>query len=122
MAFLVRVHNDKQIIVPVRFAPVIPVVSDEEKPAVRNSELDDRGFAMGNRPGTWAHTNARGAMMSIVEGDTVKVKVLREDIDDSATLFITSTRPEVVAVVGDAGQPQPLGADGIFQIKGVKDL
>src|SRR5207248_9507214 len=61
---------------------------------------------------------ARGAMASVTEGDTVRVKVLREDLDDTAPLFVTSTNPGAAAIVGAAG---PLAADGIFSLRGAVD-
>jgi hypothetical protein len=112
--------DDRQIVVPIRFACVgLPQVVDHS----RDTMIDDRGFEMGTRPPTWAHSDStRGAMVSIGEGDVVNIKVLREDIDDAANLFVSSTRPDVVAIVGDLGQKQPLASDGIFQAKGIKDL
>lgn len=113
MAIRVKVRNNRQIIVPIRFARAVTggVVIDA-------TDVDDRGFAMGNRPGTWGSTNARSAMVTMTEGDTVRIKVVREDIDDSAPLFVTSTDTGVVTVSGSAG---PLGADGVFSITGVVD-
>jgi hypothetical protein len=60
-------------------------------------------------------------MVGITEGDTVRIKVLREDIEDLAPLFVTSTDTAVVTVVAPPGGG-PLPADNIFSITGVKDL
>jgi len=113
VAIRVKVRNNRQIIVPIRFARAVTggVVIDAP-------DVDDRGFVMGNRPGTWGSTDTRGSMATMTEGDTVRVKVLREDIDDSAPLFVTSSDIGVVSVPGAAG---PLGADGVFSIHGIVD-
>src|SRR5262245_18261265 len=113
MAVRVKVRNNRQIIVPIRFARAVTGAVVIDAP-----DVDDRGFAMGNRPGTWGSTNARGAMVTMTEGDTVRIKVLREDIDDSAPLFVTSSDNGAATISGSAG---PLGADGVFSITGVVD-
>src|SRR5205085_3141522 len=113
MAVRVKVRRNRQIIVPVRFGRAVT-----GPPVIDAHDIDDRGFAMGTRPGTWGSTDARGAMASVTEGDTVRVKVLREDLDDTAPLFVTSTNPGAAAIVGAAG---PLAADGIFSLRGAVD-
>ena len=85
-------------------------------------DIDDRAFAMA-RPSGFNSTDARGPMFGIAVGQSVRVKVVREDIDDSATLFAT---------VEDVGQPQfdlpdatnggvQVPADGIIHVRGVAD-
>src|SRR6516164_5739786 len=75
----------------------------------------------GDRPGTWGASTARGAMVGITAGDTVSVRVLREDLDDGAPLFVKSSNTSLVSIQSPAGGG-PLGADGIFQIRGVSDV
>lgn len=116
MAVSVKVRHDRQIICPLRFGRAVTGA-----PAADAPDVDDRGFAMGNRAGTWGQSRARGAMVGITEGDTVKVKVLREDIDSTAPLFATSTDPACADVVDPPGGG-PIPADGVFSIKGVKDF
>ena len=41
-------------------------------------------------------------MVGITAGDTVRVKVLFEDIDRSAPLFVTSTDESIVSVAAPA--------------------
>jgi hypothetical protein len=113
LAIRLRVRLNKQIVVPIRFARAVSGVTREDAP-----DVDDRGFAMGARPGTWGTSDARGAMVSIQEGDVIQVKVLREDIESAGELFVTSTNPAMADIEGPAG---PLGADGVFSLKGVKD-
>ena len=76
---------------------------------------------MGSRPGTWGQSPARNAMVGITEGDTVRVKLLREDIDASAPLFATSSDTTVVDVISPAGGG-PVPANGEIQLKGIKDF
>lgn len=116
MTVRVRVQTGKQIIVPVRFARAVTGAPVADAP-----EIDDRGFAMGARAGGWGSSTARGAMVGITEGDTVRIRLLREDIDAGAPLFITSTDTGVVRVIAPAGGG-PVPANGIFQIRGVRDL
>ena len=116
MAINVRVRHDRQIICPLRFNRAVTGAPVADAP-----DVDDHGFAMGARPGTWGHTNIRGAMVGITEGDTVRVKVVREDIDDTAPLFATSTDTQVVRVIAPAGGG-PIPADGLISIEGVKDF
>ena len=112
MAIRINIQNGRQVICPVRFTRAVggPTVIDAPDP-------DDRGFAMGARPGTWGSSDCRGPMVGIAEGDTVRVKVLHEDIDAGAPLFVTSTDTGVVSVPGSGA----VGADGVFQIRGVLD-
>ncbi|MDX2150491.1 MAG: hypothetical protein SFV54_07140 [Bryobacteraceae bacterium] len=115
MAVRVRVRNGQQIIVPIRFTRAVTGAPSPTAP-----HIDDRGFAMGVRPGTWGSSTARGAMCSLAAGDRIRVKVLREDIDAGTPLFVTSTKPSVVAVSAPA-HGSPLPGDGIFEIEGLVD-
>ncbi len=65
MAVQVKVRHDRQIICPIRFTRAAT-----GPPVIDAPEVDDRGFAMGNRAGTWGQSRARGAMVGITEGDT----------------------------------------------------
>jgi hypothetical protein len=112
MAIRVKVRNNRQIIVPVRFARAV-----SGGPVVDAPDLDDRGFAMGTRPGTWGRSDTRGPMVGVTEGDTVRVRVVREDVDGTAPLFVTSTDPSVADISGGSALP----ADDVFSLKGVKD-
>jgi len=114
MAIQVKVRNNRQIIVPLRFGRAVTGRTVIDAP-----DVDDRGFAMGDRPGSWGSTNARGAMVGITAGDTVRLKVRREDIDGTAKLFVTSTDDSVLSIVAPAGE---LGADGVFSVKAVTDV
>jgi hypothetical protein len=116
MTINVRVRNNKQIIVPLRFTRAVT-----GNPVADAPDVDDRGFAMGNRPGTWGQSPARGAMVSIQQGDEIRVRLVREDIDAGVPLFVTSTDTGVVEVTQPAGGG-PVPADGIFRIRGVIDV
>lgn len=115
MTVKVRVRHDRQIICPLRFTRAVT-----GPPVIDAPDVDDRGFAMGARPGTWGSSPARGAMVGITEGDTVRVKLLREDIDATAPLFATSTDTQCAEVMAPAGGG-PIPNDGIVSVKGVRD-
>jgi hypothetical protein len=112
VAIQVKVRNNKQIVVPVRFARAVTGGTVTDAP-----DVDDRGFAMGKRPSTWGSTDARGAMCTIAQGDTVRFKVVCADIDDSAPLFAVSTNTSVLTIVGSAG---PL-VGGVFSVRATVD-
>jgi hypothetical protein len=96
----------RQIIVPVRFARAVtgPTVWDAPDP-------DDRGFALGS-DGIWRVAGVRGAVTGIPVGKTVRLKVVREDIDATAPIFVTSDQERLVVTPTAA-----LGADGVFRAR-----
>jgi hypothetical protein len=115
MPVKVKVRNQNQIIVPIRFTRAVTGAPQIDAP-----EVDDRGFIPGARPPTWGHADYRGAMVGITAGDTVRIKVLWEDIDSAAPLAVTSSDTSIVSVE-DPASGGTIGADGIFKIKGIKD-
>ena len=108
-----NVTDEHQIIVPLAFQRG----STDDVPHRDAPELDDRGFRRGQDQSGLGSTDARGAMVGLMLNANVKICVARQDIDDSAPIFITVSDPSKVEVVAptDGG---PLLADGIFQIKG----
>jgi len=112
----IAVRNNRQIVCPVRFVRAVTGDVQDDAP-----DPDDRGFAMGTRPGTWNESLARGAMVGITTGQEVRLKVLREDIDDQAELYVTSSRPDIVSVTAPAGGG-PLPGDGVFRIQAHRDI
>lgn len=108
------VHS--QIIVPIRFTRACTGAPQKDCP-----DLDARGFEMANRPRTWGVTEVRGAMVGMTVGDTIKVKLLREDIDSSCPLYITSDKPNLGRVVSPSPE-SPLNAEGIIEWQGIKDV
>ncbi len=92
----------RQVIVPVRFGRACTGAVVKEKP-----DPDDRGFALGS--GSGLPNDVRGAMVALVMGQKLRLKVFREDIDSSAPLFVTSSH-DSVRVTSTA-----LGADGEFE-------
>src|SRR3954470_18330598 len=112
MAVSVLVQSPlSQIIVPVRFDRAV-----RGAPALDAPDVDDRGFVL-KTPNGLNKTDARGAMFGITVGDTVRVKVVREDLDTTAPLFVTaatSSNPQVEITGPSAGGPLP--SDGIFSI------
>jgi hypothetical protein len=122
MTIRIRVRNKLQIITPIRFARVGTggAVTDTAP------DVDDRGFAMATRPSGWGTTDARGAMIGITAGQTVEMKILREDLDPEAPLFVTATPEDLLKVVAPAPGRPLRAAGGLpsfdeFQIRGLKD-
>jgi hypothetical protein len=117
MAVSVLVQNPlKQIIVPVRFDRAV-----RGAPVLDAPDVDDRGFVL-KTPGGLNVTNARGAMFGITVGDTVRVKVVRDDLDATAPLFVTvapSGNPQLRIVAPAGGGPLP--PDGVFSIEAIAD-
>lgn len=115
MAISVHVKGRQQAIVPIRFTRAVGGGPVRDAP-----DVDDRAFNMGARTGTWGNSAARGVQAALTEGDTVRVKLLREDIDAAAVLYASSSDSSVIRVVTPvSGIPIP--ADGIIHIRGVKD-
>jgi len=115
MPIRVFVKRGQQSIVPVRFTRAVTGLPARDAP-----DVDDRGFAMGTRPATWGSTTAEGAMVGIRMGDTIRVKVLREDMENTGDLYVTSSDSNLVEVVAPVNGG-PIPNTGIFQIRGVVD-
>src|SRR5436190_4113281 len=117
MAVSVLVQSPlSQIIVPVRFDRAV-----RGAPALDAPDVDDRGFVL-KTPDGLNKTNARGEMFGLTVGDTVRVKVVREDLDATAPLFVTvapSSNPQVRIAAPPGGGPLP--SDGIFTIEALAD-
>lgn len=126
MAIRIMAKQKQQSIVPIRFyRAVANDPPDQNSDPVRDAPaIDDRGFEMATRPATWGSSDAHGAMVAIQEGDTIKIKILRTDIDNDADLYVTSTDTSVVTVASpnDGGPIPKNGANkNIFQITGIED-
>jgi hypothetical protein len=111
----INVNNARHVLVPVRFTRAELSMAEFDKP-----ELDDRGYHMGTRPSGWGTTDARGPMLGLMQDATEasKLKVVREALDDTAELYVTSTNPAIVEITSPAGGG-PLAADGLFECKGL---
>lgn len=116
MAIRVHVKRGQQAIVPIRFVRAVT-----GNPPVRTApDVDDRGFDMSGRGGDWGKSKAKGAMVGVTVGDTVRVKVLREDLENSADLYVSSTNTSVIRVTAPASGTK-LPANGEFSIRGIAD-
>ena len=116
MAIRVHVKRGQQAIVPIRFVRAVT-----GNPPVRNApDVDDRGFDMSGRGGDWGKSKAKGAMVGVTVGDTVRVKVLRDDIENGADLYVSSTNTSVIRVTAPASGTK-LPANGEFSIRGIAD-
>jgi hypothetical protein len=114
MAIRVRVQNNLQIIVPVRIERAV-----SPSPPLRDApDPDDRGWVNKHDAGLNANAHVRGARLGATQGDTVRLRVVREDIDAGVPLFVTASGGQMQIAAGSKGQ---LPADGIFKVKAVKD-
>jgi hypothetical protein len=107
------VTDEHQIVVPLAFKRG----SDDDLPHMDSPELDDRGFRRGRDQSGLSATDSRGPMIGLMVDSTVKIRAAREDIDDSAPIFISVTDADKIEIVAPQGGG-PVPADGIFQIKG----
>ena len=112
MAIKVRVQKDKpQRIVPVRIQRAVTGA-----PALDAPDVDDRGW-VNHRAAGLNVDDARGGLFGITVGDTVRLQIVREDIDAGVPLFVSTTGNQV-SISGSAG---PVGGDGIFKVKADSD-
>ncbi len=113
MAIQVHVQNRFQIIVPLRVDRAVRGVPQLDAP-----DVDDRGW-VNNRAAGLNIDNARGALFGTTVGDVVRLKVVREDLDDGVPLFVTATGNQVAIHEPAGGGPLP--ADGIFSVRALAD-
>lgn len=119
MAIHLHIQNSAQIVVPIRFERAGRGIPRSTVP-----ELDDRGYAM-PRPGGWVTTNARGPMVGIRTGRTVRIRVRCEEIDWCAPLYATASQvanPQIEIVDPAPGTPIPINRarrSGVIQVRAV---
>jgi hypothetical protein len=113
MAIRVHVQNRFQIIVPVRVDRAVRGI-----PVLDAPDVDDRGW-INNRAAGLNQDDARGALFGTSVGDVVRLKVVREDLDDTVPLFVTTTGNQVAIDQPKGGGPLP--ADGIFFVRSLAD-
>ena len=107
------VTDELQTVVPIRFERAIHGFSRRDAP-----EVDDCGWIQGSPAAGWAHPVLRGPMVGLMAGSTVRVKVVREDIDATAPLFVTVEDPSKIEIVLPAANAA-IPADGIIEIMGL---
>src|ERR1700682_2217560 len=113
MAIQVHVQNRFQIIVPVRVDRAVRGAPQLDAP-----DVDDRGW-VNNRAAGLNVANARGALFGTTVGDVVRLKVVREDLDDGVPLFVTTTGNQVAINQPAGGGALP--ADGVFFVRSLSD-
>jgi hypothetical protein len=113
MAIRVHVQNRFQIIVPVRVDRAVRGI-----PVLDAPDVDDRGW-VNNRAAGLNVADARGALFGTTVGDVIRLKVVREDLDDEVPLFVTTTGNQV-AIDPPAGDGR-LPDDGIFSVRSLAD-
>jgi hypothetical protein len=77
-----------QRIVPVRFARAVSGFADDDAP-----DLDDHGFL------TTTFGPARGPTVGVFQGATIRVKLMRDRLDSTAPLFVSSEDTSLADVV-----------------------
>jgi hypothetical protein len=112
MAISVSVQNKFQIIVPARVDRAVRGAPQLDAP-----DVDDRGW-VSNRAAGLNVSNARGALFGATVGDVIRLRVVREDLDD-VPLFVTVTGNQVA--IDQPARGGPLSADGIFAVRAVDD-
>jgi len=101
MAVQVLLVDDPRItahrVVPVRFARAVTnVFADSDAP-----DIDDHGFVAPN-----AFCTAHGPVVGVIQGETIRVLVVRDHLDRTTLLFAKSEDDAVAKVVSPtAGQP-----------------
>ncbi|MBN1766861.1 MAG: hypothetical protein JW860_16525 [Sedimentisphaerales bacterium] len=113
MSDRINLFRRRRILVPVRFERAATGFSEFDKP-----HPDNRGHAMGDRPARWNTTDARGTQVGIMVGQEVDIKLVREDISNTARLYVTSTQTGVCSVVTPAADRE-LARNGIIRLRGV---
>jgi len=114
-----RVHALKDepfVLTPLRFTRAV-----SGRPRLDAPDLDDRGWEMPRPPG-WVASEARGAMVGITVGDTVRLRVEREDFPEGAKLFVTASSngpPQFKIAEPDGGGALP--PDGVFRVEALDD-
>jgi len=114
MTTTLTLRNRRQVVIPVRLDRAVVGA-----PILDAPDLDDRGHSM-PRPAGFNATDARGVMFGIGEGDTVRVKIVREDIAASAPLFATvsaAADPQVEII--DPPNGVAIGATGEIRIRAI---
>jgi hypothetical protein len=81
-------------------------------------DVDDRGW-VNNRTTGLNVDDARGALFGSTVGDIVRLKVVREDLDDRVPLFVSVKGNQVAIAQPRGGGPLP--ATGVFSVRSVAD-
>ena len=87
-------------------------------PVVDAPDVDDRGW-VNRRAAGLNVTDARGALVGIAVGDTVRLQVVREDLDATMPLFVTNTGNEIAIQAPAGGGPIP--ASGLISVTATSD-
>jgi hypothetical protein len=89
--------------VPVRFSRAVVGEPRSDAP-----DLDDRGF----------RDAEHGPVMGITAGETVRLKVRRTGIDNSADLWVTSTAPSIVSITSPDHGHLATGPSATLHVRG----
>lgn len=106
-----NVTDDYRIVVPLRFRRF----NHGDLPEADCPEIDSRGYLMA-RSRAWGQPTIRGPMFGVSMGDVVKVRVLREDLEDGCPLCATSSDSSVLAIENDDGR---IDNEGELRVRGI---
>lgn len=93
-----------QRIVPLRF-----VRAKEGDPDSAFPDLDDRGYADAEH----------SAVVGVTEGREITVRLIRQNIEKTARLFVTSSDTSVMMIIDPAGGALPNEGDALITLRGV---
>lgn len=115
----IRVHaleDQPHVLTPLRLTRAV-----SGRPRLDAPDPDDRGWEMPRPPG-WVETEARGAMIGITVGDTIRLRVVREDFPPGTSLFVTASSggaPQFKIAEPEGGGVLP--PDGVFRVEALED-
>lgn len=115
MAVKLEVYKDHRI-VPIRFER-----AKHGDPDINFPDIDDRGHAavVPEVNGLAASDPVRGPVIGMIKDQAIKIRMVRELIDKSAPLHITSSDTDVVTVVSPAaGKPAAKSKNVKIELKG----
>lgn len=109
------VQNRTQVIVHLRFARAVSGAPQLDAPDIDHRAWNNPHFSV------WTDVGVRGGLLGMLQGQTVRVKLVREHLDYSAPIHVTVRVPsggtQQVSVTAPAAD-KPVEAAGIFQVKG----
>lgn len=115
MSIKLQVKNELRL-VPIRFERATSGAPDADNP-----DVDDRGHnhKIPTINGLAESTEIRGAAIGVGQNKEVSVKLVREDIDNNAVLYLTSSDKTVMSVVKPLeGTQCPQGQSCKIKLKG----
>ena len=101
-------------LVPIRFTRAVSGI-----PRWNSVDLDDRGYVKEQGGRTVREAPAFGPVVGIRQGKKVRIKIIREWIEDAANLYVTSADDSIVRVVSPAADTPVATPSNIIELEGV---